>query len=146
MSIPTGRRTQLKGTSNRTRLLLTLSVVGAGALIFFVAAAWADTWVQYVGSGGCAEQVAPGSDQREDGFSYNYETDAYADSGYCTHFEVPGHMRVYENKGDGSWVCSAAGYSHVSCIAPSWPYSHSHCINLDSSTLWMDCWKYKQSP
>jgi hypothetical protein len=109
-----------------------------------VGVARAAYWVQFVGSGGCAQEVWPNSDQIDNGYSQNYEVDSYTDSGQCTHVEVAGYQKVYLKESNGTVDCSGTGYYHVTCIAPAWPYSRAHCVNLSSSSIrWMECYKYR---
>jgi hypothetical protein len=132
---------QVRRMNNRTRLLVVLAV-GVVALSI-VGVARAAYWVQFVGSGGCAQEVWPGSDQIDNGYSQNGEVDSYTDSGQCTHIVVQGSMKVYLKQSDGTVACSSTGYGHVSCVA-NYPYTRAHCVNTSSSSIrWMECYKYR---
>jgi hypothetical protein len=133
--------------SSRVRLLFVL-VAGVGALglgaLTFAPVAHAAFWVQFVGSGNCAEKVWPGSDQIDDGWSNNYEVDSYTLQDQCSIFEVQGSMRVYLRKTDGTNACSGTGFGHVTCVAPGYPYTRAHCVNTSGSSIrWMACYKYR---
>jgi hypothetical protein len=126
-------------------VLVLVACVGALAVgaLTFAPVARAAYWVQFVGSGGCAQEVWPGSDQIDNGWSNNYEVDSYTLASQCSINLVDGAMRVYLQNSNTTW-CSGTGYGHVSCIAPSYPYTRAHCVNTSSSSIrWMACYKYR---
>jgi hypothetical protein len=136
---------QMRGMSNRTRLFTALAALGVALAVALtvVGVARAAFWVQFVGSGSCAQEVWPGSDQIDNGYSQNGEVDSYTDSGQCTHIVVQGSMKVYLKQSDGTVACSGTGYGHVTCVA-NYPYTRAHCVNTSSSSIrWMECYKYR---
>jgi hypothetical protein len=133
-------------TSNRTRLLIGLAT-GVVALTTFVAVAWAESTVYFVGDYACHANVGAGSDQIDNGWSYDHYVDAGPFIGQCNAiYENGAYVRAYANKSDGSWPCGNTGFGHiVATCNPPYPYVRAHCVNLSgSSSRWMSCYKVKQ--
>lgn len=133
--------------SKRTRLLIALAT-GVAALATLVAVASASEGIVYfVGDNACHENVGAGSDQIDDGYSYDHYVVADAFIGQCNDIFTSGaNLRAYGNKPSGEWACSATGFDHVSatCDSPL-PYVRAHCVNLaSSSSRWMSCYKVRR--
>jgi hypothetical protein len=132
--------------SRRTRLLIALAT-GVAALTTFVAVASAyEDIVYFVGNNACHENVGAGSDQIDDGYSYDHYIEGDAFIGQCNNIFTSGaYLRTYGNRSNGTWPCGAVGYDNVVATCPSpYPYVRAHCVNLaSSSSRWMSCDKIR---
>lgn len=130
----------------RTHLLVLLAAAFTG-LSIFVAVAWAGTVTYFVGNATCRELVQPLSDQIDNGWSYNNESDGFTWSKQCNDpLLVNGYLRTYLINNNGLW-CDAYGYGDVYCqLSPGeYLYTRAHCKNMSSSSSrWMSCYKVKQ--
>ena len=137
---------QARTMNKRSRLLIGLAT-GVVALTTFVAVAWAyEDDVYFVGDYACHENVGPGSDQIDNGWSYDHYVEAWAFIGECNAIWGDGLISVYANKSDGTWPCGSGkvrGHASATCPTP-YPYVRAHCVNeSSSSSRWMSCHKVK---
>lgn len=132
------------------RLLIVglLAVVGA-AIFAATAKPWVPAIVYFVGdSSSCSNQIVqPLSDQADNGYSYNHESDAWTLESQCSNTTVPGYLRAYLINTGGTW-CDGYAHSYIYCQLSDgeWIYTRAHCQNMSSSSSrWMQCYKVKQS-
>jgi hypothetical protein len=142
---PASRRA--RSMNKRTRLFIALAtgVVALAALVAIASAS--EDIVYFVGDNACHENVGAGSDQIDDGYSYDHYVTARAFIGQCNDILTSGaHLRAYGNKPSGEWACSMTGFDNVeaTCDSPL-PYVRAHCVNLaSSSSRWMTCFKIRR--